>query len=156
MEQIAKEDGFWRIFYGKPEIGGRFSALSAFGLTAAASMGLDVADMLERAGHMVEACRAADPVSNPGAMLGLVLGVCHGVGRDKLTIFTAPDIHDVGAWLEQLIAESTGKSGVSIIPIDREPAMRVIAAHKYSSLALIAESNEEVEPGDQVVARKGF
>jgi transaldolase/glucose-6-phosphate isomerase len=123
MERIAESDGFWRIFHGKPEIGGRFSALSAFGLTAAASMGLDVADLLERAGGMVEACKSPDPASNPGAMLGLVLGVCHGQGRDKLTIFTAPEIHDLGAWLEQLIAESTGKSGVSIIPVDREPVV---------------------------------
>lgn len=128
MEKIAEADGFWRTFHGKPEIGGRFSALSAFGLTAAASMGLDVNDLLERSARMVEACRTADPKANPGAMLGLVLGVCHGQGRDKLTIFTAPEIHDLGAWLEQLIAESTGKTGVSIIPVDREP---VIDASSY-------------------------
>ena len=70
---------------------------------------------------MVEACRADDPATNPGALLGTILGVCHAHGRDKLTIFTSPDIHDLGAWLEQLIAESTGKNGVAIIPIDREP-----------------------------------
>jgi transaldolase/glucose-6-phosphate isomerase len=127
MEQIAKDDGFWRIFHGKPEIGGRFSALSAFGLTAAASMGLDVGDMLERADRMVDACKSTDPATNPGAMLGLVLGICHGEGRDKLTIFTAPEVHDLGAWLEQLIAESTGKTGVSIIPVDREPAIKADA-----------------------------
>lgn len=120
MEQVAKDDGFRHIFYGKPEIGGRFSALSAFGMTAAASMGLDVEGFLTNASTMVEACRDADPRTNPGALLGLILGVCHKHGRDKLTIFTAPEIHDLGAWLEQLIAESTGKNGIAIIPVDRE------------------------------------
>ena len=120
MEQIAKDDGFRHIFHGKPEIGGRFSALSAFGLTAAASMGIDVEAFLTRSAEMVEACREADAASNPGAILGLILGVCHAHGRDKLTIFTTPEIHDVGAWLEQLVAESTGKKGVAIIPVDRE------------------------------------
>ena len=128
MEQIAKGDGFRHIFYGKPEIGGRFSALSAFGLTAAASMGLDVEILLQRASEMVEACRSNDPSANPGALLGLILGVCHQHGRDKLTIFTSPDVHDLGAWLEQLIAESTGKNGVAIIPVDREP---MIDAENY-------------------------
>ncbi len=123
MEQIAREDGFRHIFYGKPEIGGRFSALSAFGLTAAASMGLDVEILLNRASEMVEACRNTDPKENPGALLGLLLGVCHAAGRDKLTIFTSPEVYDVGAWLEQLVAESTGKNGVAIIPVDREPVL---------------------------------
>lgn len=120
MEQIAKDDKFRHIFYGDPEIGGRFSALSAFGLTAAASMGLDVEILLKRAGEMVEACRSNAVIENPGAMLGILLGICHRAGRDKLTIFTSPEIHDLGAWLEQLIAESTGKNGVAIIPVDRE------------------------------------
>ena len=123
MEQIAKDDGFRYIFYGDPEIGGRFSALSAFGLTAAAAMGLDVGILLNRASEMVEACRSTDVNENPGAMLGAVLGVSHRHGRDKLTIFTSPVIYDLGAWLEQLIAESTGKSDIAIIPVDREPVL---------------------------------
>ena len=121
MEQIAKDDGFRHIFYGKPEIGGRFSALSAFGMTAAASMGIDVEQFLKRAGQMAEACRNVEPKENPGALLGLILGIAYKHNRDKLTIFTSPEIHDLGAWLEQLIAESTGKNGVAIIPVDREP-----------------------------------
>src|SRR5215203_1281577 len=128
MDQIAKADGFRHIFYGKPEIGGRFSALSAFGLTAAASMGLDVEILVQRAAEMVEVCRLGDAGSNPGALLGIILGTCHEHGRDKLTIFTSPEVHDVGAWLEQLIAESTGKSDVAIIPVDREP---MIDAENY-------------------------
>ena len=123
MEQIAKDDGFRHIFYGEPEIGGRFSALSAFGLAAAAAIGLDVEILLQRAGEMVTACRNPDTDENPGALLGIILGTCHRLGRDKLTIFTSPAVHDLGAWLEQLIAESTGKKGVAIIPVDREPIL---------------------------------
>lgn len=123
MEQVAKADGFRHIFYGKPQIGGRFSALSAFGMTAAASMGIDVERFLTSANEMVAACRSQDPSTNPGALLGLILGICHANGRDKLTIFTSPEIHDLGAWMEQLVAESTGKNGMSIIPIDREPVL---------------------------------
>jgi len=122
MEQVARNDNFRHIFHGKPEIGGRFSALSAFGITAAAAMGVDVESFLQNANSMVEACRADDIAQNPGALLGLILGTCHRRGRDKLTIFASPEIHDLGAWLEQLVAESTGKNGVAIIPIDREPA----------------------------------
>ncbi|MBK8466365.1 MAG: bifunctional transaldolase/phosoglucose isomerase [Chloracidobacterium sp.] len=125
MEEIAKGDEFRHIFYGKPEIGGRFSALSAFGMTAAASMGLDVEQFLQTANEMVEACKNADLNENPGALLGAILGVCHSARRDKLTIFTSPEIHDLGAWLEQLIAESTGKKGVAIIPVDREPLQSI-------------------------------
>ncbi len=123
MEQVAKDDGFRHIFYGKPEIGGRFSALSAFGMTAAAAMGLDVRRFLETASPMVDACRSNGAAENPGALLGIILGICHKHGRDKLTIFTSPEIQNLGAWLEQLIAESTGKNGVAIIPVDREPVL---------------------------------
>jgi transaldolase/glucose-6-phosphate isomerase len=120
MEKIAEEDGFRHILCGKPEIGGRFSALSAFGLTAAAAMGLDVEKLLNGAASMVRSCRATNPNENPGTILGTILGVCHREGRDKLTIFTPPEFYDLGAWLEQLIAESTGKNGISIVPVDRE------------------------------------
>ena len=134
MEQVAKQDGFRHIFYGRPQIGGRFSALSAFGMTAAASMDIDVERFLTNAAEMALACRSTDVSDNCGATLGLVLGVCHAQGRDKLTIFTSPEIHDLGAWLEQLVAESTGKNGVAIIPVDREPipASRV-GTNNYSN-----------------------
>ena len=91
-------------------------------------MGLDVEILLDRAAEMVEACKSPDPNTNPGALLGTVLGVAHRHGRDKLTIFTSPEVYDLGAWLEQLIAESTGKSDIAIIPIDREP---VLEADEY-------------------------
>jgi transaldolase/glucose-6-phosphate isomerase len=125
MQKVAETDNFRKIFFGNPEIGGRFSALSPFGIAAGAAMGLDVGDFLRRALEMVEACKLNSPVENPGAILGTILGVCQRSGRDKLTIFTSPEIYDAGAWLEQLIAESTGKKGVSIIPIDREPLQSI-------------------------------
>lgn len=120
MQKVAEDDGFRKILFGKPEIGGRFSALSAFGLTAAAAMGLDVEKLLNNAASMARHCQATNPNENPGTILGTILGVCHREGRDKLTIFTPPEFFDLGAWLEQLVAESTGKNGVAIIPVDRE------------------------------------
>ncbi len=125
MQKVAEADGFRKIFFGNAEIGGRFSALSPFGMTAAAAMGLDVEDFLQRASEMVADCKTEFSDGNSGALLGAILGVCQTHGRDKLTIFTSPEIYDVGAWLEQLIAESTGKQGVSIIPVDREPLLSV-------------------------------
>lgn len=125
MQKVAEADGFRKIFFGNPEIGGRFSALSPFGMTAASAMGLDVEDFLTRASEMVADCKTEFSDGNSGAILGAILGVCQTQGRDKLTIFTSPEIYDTGAWLEQLIAESTGKQGVSIIPVDREPLLSV-------------------------------
>jgi transaldolase / glucose-6-phosphate isomerase len=121
LEAFAKQEGFREIYYGKAAIGGRYSALSDFGMIPSAVMGLDVREFLNRASDMVEACKNADSVKdNPGVMLGIILGVAAAHGFDKLTIFTSSSISDLGAWLEQLIAESTGKEGKSIIPLDRE------------------------------------
>lgn len=121
LEAFAKQEGFREIYYGKPAIGGRYSALSDFGMIPSAVMGVDVREFLNRAQDMVEACKKTDNLKeNPGVMLGVILGVAAISGRDKLTIFTSPGIHDLGAWLEQLIAESTGKDGKAIIPVDRE------------------------------------
>lgn len=120
MEQVAKGDNFRHIFYGDPQIGGRYSALSNFGVVAAAVAGLDVSRLLAEAAKAVEA--AQKPVAeNSAVQLGLLLGVAHNGLRDKLTFFTSPEIYDLGAWLEQLIAESTGKLGRGIVPVDREP-----------------------------------
>ncbi len=122
MEKVAQADGFRHIFYGDPSIGGRYSALSAFGMVPAALMGLDVPKFLERAGAMVKACGAdVPPAANPGAVLGAVLGVAAAqFARDKVTLIASPAVADLGAWLEQLIAESTGKNGKALIPVDGE------------------------------------
>ena len=119
MEQVARADDFRHIFYGDPQIGGRFSALSVFGLVPAAAMGLDTVDLLASAATAVKSAKRA-PADNPAVQLGLLLGAAANLGRDKITIFTSPEIQDLGAWLEQLIAESTGKLGKGITPVDRE------------------------------------
>ncbi len=122
MQEVAERDHFRHIFYGVPSIGGRYSALSNFGMVPAAVMGVDTRKFLERTQQMSEACVAAVAIEhNPGVMLGIILGSAAKLGRDKITLVASPGIFDLGAWLEQLIAESTGKIGKGIIPVDREP-----------------------------------
>lgn len=121
MQQVAEGDRFRHIFFGRPSIGGRYSALSNFGMVPAAAIGVDTKKFLDRTQEMVRACGPGAPVEeNPGAVLGIILGAAARSGRDKVTIITSPDISDLGAWLEQLLAESTGKVGKGIIPVDRE------------------------------------
>jgi transaldolase/glucose-6-phosphate isomerase len=112
---------FRQIFHGIRGIGGRYSALSNFGMVPAAIMGLDVPRLLERAEEMVHACAfCVPPAENPGVALGAILGVLGRSGRDKVTLVASPRIAALGAWLEQLLAESTGKDGKGLIPIDQE------------------------------------
>ncbi len=121
MQQVAEADRFRHIFFGRPSIGGRYSALSHFGMAPAAAIGVDIKKFLDRAQEMVRACGPSTTVEeNPGAALGIILGAAARSGRDKVTIITSPDIADLGAWLEQLLAESTGKVGKGIVPVDRE------------------------------------
>jgi glucose-6-phosphate isomerase len=121
MQQVAEADRFLHIFAGRPSIGGRYSALSNFGMVPAAAMGVDTKKFLSRAADMARACGAGVAMEdNSGAALGVVLGTAAKSGRDKVTIITSPAISDLGAWLEQLLAESTGKIGKGIIPVDRE------------------------------------
>jgi transaldolase/glucose-6-phosphate isomerase len=121
LRQEAERDHFRKIFLGVPSIGGRFSALSDFGLGPAAAMGVDVGKFLDRTEEMVGAC-GPDVLArnNPGVILGAVLGLAHHHGHNKVTIVTSAGISDLGAWLEQLLAESTGKNGKGLIPVDRE------------------------------------
>ncbi len=121
MQKVAEADGFRHIFFGLPSIGGRYSALSDFGMIPGAIQGVDIHKFLELADEMAHACASVVPADeNPGVILGAILGTAQKNGRDKLTIVTSPGIGDLGAWLEQLIAESTGKEGKGIIPVDRE------------------------------------
>jgi transaldolase/glucose-6-phosphate isomerase len=121
LEAQARERGFRAIFHGDPEIGGRYSALSRFGLVPAALLGVNLEALLDGAIAMAATCgprvAAAD---NPGLVLGALLGCAATNGRNKLTISTSPALWDFGAWLEQLIAESTGKNGKAIVPVDGE------------------------------------
>jgi transaldolase/glucose-6-phosphate isomerase len=123
MEQAAKADGFRKIFHGVKQIGGRYSVLSAFGLVPAAASGIDVRAFLDTARTMVRSCGpAVPPAQNPGVLLGAAMATAAlKAGRDKVTIIASPGIDTFGAWAEQLIAESTGKVGKGLIPIDGEP-----------------------------------
>ncbi|WP_315796658.1 bifunctional transaldolase/phosoglucose isomerase [Bradyrhizobium sp. SZCCHNRI3043] len=122
LEKAAKAQGFARIFHGEPSIGGRYSVLSPFGLVPAATAGIDVRRLITLALSMVRSCGPdVPPLQNPGVQLGLAMGLAGLEGRDKVTIFASPKIADFGAWSEQLIAESTGKEGKGLIPIDGEP-----------------------------------
>ncbi len=122
LETKAGEHGFRHIAHGVAAIGGRYSALSHFGMVPAAVTGVDVPALLDRAERMAGACGAEVLAGdNPGLVLGAILGVCAKHGRDKLTLITSPGISDFGAWLEQLVAESTGKEGKGIVPVDGEP-----------------------------------
>lgn len=121
MQEVAEGDRFLHVFFGRPSIGGRYSALSNFGMVPAAAIGIDTKKFLAFADEMKRACGPDVPLEeNSGAMLGIVLGTAATTGRDKVTIITSPGISDLGAWLEQLLAESTGKVGKGIIPVDRE------------------------------------
>ncbi len=122
LEKAARAQGFARIFHGEPTIGGRYSVLSPFGLVPAATAGIDVRKLISHALSMVRSCGPdVPPLQNPGVQLGLAMGLAGLEGRDKVTIFASPKVADFGAWAEQLIAESTGKEGKGLIPIDGEP-----------------------------------
>jgi len=122
LEQTAKAEGFRRVFHGMPSIGGRYSVLSPFGLVPAAAAGIDLAGFLAVAETMVRSCGPdVPPSANPGVALGLALGAAAVRGRDKVTLLASPRLAAFGAWAEQLIAESTGKDGKGLIPIDGEP-----------------------------------
>ena len=120
LEGLARRLGFRSVFPGDPEIGGRYSALSVFGLVPAALVGVDVRAALSRSEAMIRSCRSVDPAGNPAARLGVVLGVLARAGVDKATIFTSARIRPLGAWLEQLLAESTGKQGKGILPVPED------------------------------------
>ena len=121
LHELAQARDFRHVSLGVPTIGGRYSALSNFGMVPAAVMGLDVARLLDRADEMVRCCDPCVPADdNPGVVLGNVLGILARNRRDKVTITASPKIASLGAWLEQLLAESTGKSGRGLIPVDGE------------------------------------
>jgi transaldolase / glucose-6-phosphate isomerase len=154
MQQVAEADKFWKIFAGVPSIGGRYSALSNFGMVPAAAMGLDLGKFLKTTDEMVKACGADSAADdcNPGVILGNILGVAANHGRDKITIVASPGIHDLGAWLEQLIAESTGKVGKGIIPVDREKPAKPAIYGTDRVFAYLRLANKPHKAQDAAVA----
>ena len=124
LEGVSSQLKFRRVYHGNPRIGGRYSALSDFGLVPHAAAGLDTEKLLKRAALMETACRSENAADNPGVLLGLILGTAaKQFGRDKVTLICSKSIFDLGAWLEQLLAESTGKQGRGLIPVDLEPLL---------------------------------
>lgn len=121
LVDLAEQHRFREVSLNDPDIGGRYSGLSLFGLVPAALSGADIALLLERAGQIAEACRQAEPVDNPGAALGAAIGALARTGRDKLTFAISPQWAGLGDWIEQLVAESTGKEGTGILPVIGEP-----------------------------------
>ena len=122
LEALAGERGFRRVFTAPPDVGGRYSALTPFGLVPAALIGMDIESLLAKARVMGDECGPDRPVSaNPGLRLGAVMGESVLAGRDKLTYICSPAVTGFGAWIEQLVAESTGKNGTGIVPVADEP-----------------------------------
>ena len=164
LETLAREQGFRRLFLNPADIGGRYSVLSYFGLVPAALAGMDILKLLDRGGCMREGCASCVPAhENPGGWLGVTMGVLTQQGRDKLTLVTSPSMGSFGLWVEQLIAESTGKEGKGIVPVAGEP---LAAPDRYGSdrlfvyLRLEGDDNaatdaavEEIQSSGQPVVR---
>jgi glucose-6-phosphate isomerase len=152
LEEEARRLGFGAVFAGDPTIGGRFSALSPFGLVPAALMGIDAGKLLKTAASMSAVCRREpDLMANPGALLGTVLGVLAERGRDKLTLLLSPRLRSFGLWLEQLIAESTGKEGKGILPVEGEVPG---PAEAYGTDRLFVRLKEKEETDGDASARR--
>ncbi len=159
LEKMAREQGFRRVFLNPSDIGGRYSVLSYFGLVPAVVIGLDLLKLLDRADCMREGTASCVPVhENPGAWLGVVMGVLSQQGRDKLTLVTSPSISSFGLWAEQLIAESTGKEGLGIVPVAGEP---LASPSHYGDdrffvyLRLDGDDNDESDEAIQAIQASG-
>ncbi len=149
LEKLAKDHGFRWIFPNPPDIGGRYSALSYFGLVPGALMGVNVKEMLGRAVEMAHSCADAVPAeSNPGVWLGAVMGQLALQGRNKLTLIASPKVVAFGYWVEQLIAESTGKQGKGIVPVEGEPVGRPTV---YGDDRLFVYIRMESDPANRAV-----
>jgi glucose-6-phosphate isomerase/transaldolase/glucose-6-phosphate isomerase len=159
LEKLAAEHGFWRIFTNPPDIGGRYSVLSYFGLVPAALMGIDVVRLIERATAMAQACRTQTPLErNPGADLGATMASLAQAGRNKITLISSPQIAAFGLWAEQLLAESTGKEGTGLIPVANEPIVSPTAYgtdRLFVYLRLKGDQNRQLDRQIAGLARHG-
>lgn len=147
LEAKAGAEGFRQVWSGRPDVGGRFSVLSNFGLVPAAACGVDAAAFLAPARRMAERCRPAAPAGrNPGVRLGLVLGLAAAAGRDKTTLVLSPSVRALGAWIEQLLAESTGKAGRGLIPVVDEE-LGPPSAYGSDRLFVHVRVDDDADPG---------
>jgi glucose-6-phosphate isomerase len=146
LAELARAQEFRAIVEAPPDVGGRYSALTVFGLVPAALTGVDVATLLDRAAAMAEQCRTPDAAENPGLRFGAAIGEAALAGRDKLTILTSPRLAAFGDWAEQLIAESTGKAGKGIVPIVGEPLGSASAYGDDRSFVFVRLAGDADEP----------
>jgi transaldolase/glucose-6-phosphate isomerase len=155
LEQRALEENWAGIYYGVPSIGGRYSVLSKFGLVPATAIGLNVGDLLRQTQLMARSCGAdVPPEENPGVQLGVALGVAaRSLGRDKVTIIASPSIAPIGAWLEQLLAESTGKQGRGLIPVSGE-ALAEPDAYGQDRIFAYVELADGFDPAQRAAVAK--
>jgi transaldolase/glucose-6-phosphate isomerase len=147
LSEVAVREGFRHCFYGIESIGGRYSALSVFGLVPAALLGMDIGRLLERTELMMRQCRPEVPITqNAAAVLGAILGESAREGRDKVTVLASRELRSLGAWLEQLLAESTGKRGTGIVPVEGE---EVGSPEVYGSDRLFVHFRWESDPDSE-------
>ena len=153
VEKMSREAGFRHVFHGLKSIGGRYSVLSNFGMVPATCIGIPPRQFFETTAEMVRSCAPSSPPSeNPGVLLGAIMGVCQRLGRDKVTILASKGIADFGAWLEQLLAESTGKIGKGIVPVDAEAAGAPSAYGNDRLFAYTRLASDKDEAQDAAVA----
>ena len=159
LEKLAAERQFWRIFTNPPDIGGRYSVLSYFGLVPASLLGIDIAKLLAQAAEMAQRCRLQTPIEqNPGADLGATMAALAKAGRDKISIMASPAITSFGLWAEQLLAESTGKEGTGLVPVAEEPMVRTSAYGQdrfFVCLRLAGDRNRQLDRQTTSLIRQG-
>ncbi|MEN4100184.1 MAG: hypothetical protein ROW52_09710, partial [Anaerolineaceae bacterium] len=156
LDALARQRNFRSVFNADPTVGGRYSALIAFGLVPAALIGLNIERLLNAAQSIAVQCQPDIPAGrNPGLMLGAVIGAGALAGRDKLTILTDPEFDSVGSWLEQLIAESSGKDGKGIVPVDLEPIAKV-KSYSKDRLFVYIHSSGQLEDKAERLVHAGF
>ena len=146
LERLAREEGFRAVFTAPPDVGGRYSALSPFGLVPAALLGVDLDDLLERTRGMAELCRYEGPL-NPGLELAAFMGSNAAAGRDKLTVVASDALQPVGDWIDQLVAESTGKNGRGVVPVVAEPDMAPAAYGSDRAFVFLRLAGDETHAG---------
>ncbi len=153
LSQLAEWERFRRCFINPPDIGGRYSVLSYFGLVPAALIGVDIAALLDRADLIRQKCTAGKAIKqNPGALLGAIMGTLARLGRDKLTLLTSPSIGSFGLWVEQLVAESTGKDNKGIVPVAGEPLLEPVQYGDDRLFVCLRMSNDDNRAIDTAVA----
>ncbi|HEY4470756.1 MAG TPA: transaldolase, partial [Stellaceae bacterium] len=153
LEEKARAEKFRAVCHGDPTIGGRYSVLSDFGMVPAAVTGIAVRPFLERTATMVRSCAASvPPIENPGVVLGAIIGAAAIRGRDKVTVIASPGIASVGAWLEQLLAESTGKQGRGVVPVDAEPIGAPVVYGSDRLFAYLRLASDQDAEHEQAVA----